>query len=171
MKLQTTLWLLAIAWSTTAKTADIVVENDVIKPEEIYDFISLDDSDVWWETPNATKYYCMMRSMWNATRHPKEFPYPARMANPLVYSARVEYRPWLLNRQTTWGVEKMAETGFNDIFRDDINRAGYVHGLCAGVGCCMPLLRLHCQHYFFFYLVSDEIFWTQWKEKDSLWTK
>ena len=105
-------------------TADIVVENDLIKPEEIYDFVVLQDSQHWWQSRNVTKYYCIMRGLWNPQNHPKKFPQLARMSNPMIYSGKKEYRPWLINRQTNIGVEKVAETGFTDAMQDSIERAG-----------------------------------------------
>jgi hypothetical protein len=103
---------------------DIVVENDIIKPEDVFDFVVLQDSDHWWEARNVTKYYCIMRSLWNPQNHPNKYPQLARMSNPLIYSGRKEFRPWLINRQTTIGVEKLAETGFTDKFRYEIDAAG-----------------------------------------------
>jgi hypothetical protein len=100
---------LALVGFASFTSADIVVENDLIKPEEIYDFVVLQDSDHWWQSRNVTKYYCVMRGLWNPQNHPQKFPQLARMSNPLVYSGTKEFRPWLLNRQTTWGVEKVAE--------------------------------------------------------------
>lgn len=104
--------------------ADIVVENDIIKPEQIYDFVVLQDSDHWWEAQNVTKYYCIMRGLWNPQNHPNKYPELARMSNPMIYSGHKEFRPWLLNRQTTLGVEKIAETGFTDILRNEMEQAG-----------------------------------------------
>lgn len=116
--------LLASLLSLSTTRADIVVENDLIKPEEIYDFVVLQDSQHYWLARNVTKYYCIMRGLWNPQNHPAKYPQLARMSNPMIYSGSKEFRPWLLNRQTTWGVEKVAETGFTDIFRKEILAAG-----------------------------------------------
>ena len=50
--------------------ADIVVVNDLIKPEDVYDFTYSTDSDIWWRSQNATKYYCIFRSTWDKENHP-----------------------------------------------------------------------------------------------------
>jgi Spondin_N len=89
--------------------ADIVVENDLIDPKEIYDFVALQDSEHWWMSGNVTKYYCIMRGLWNPQNHPAEFPQLARFSNPLMYSSTKQFLPWLRNRATTYGVEKVAE--------------------------------------------------------------
>ena len=90
-------------------SADIVVENDLIIPEEIYDFVALQDSNKWWQTTNRTKYYCIMRGLWNPQNHPAKFPELARFSNPLMYSSSKQFLPWLRNRATTYGIEKIAE--------------------------------------------------------------
>ena len=90
-------------------TADITVENDLIKPEEIYDLVYSADSKVWWRSQNATRYYCVFRNLWTKERHPKEYPKAARWSNIAMYSGTKEFRPWLKNRATTLGVEKIAE--------------------------------------------------------------
>ena len=106
--------------------AYVEVENDVILPEEIYDTVELERSSHWYTIKNTTKYYCIMRGLWSPQSHPAKFPQLARMSNPLIYSSTKEFRPWLLNRQTTVGVEKVAEFGFTDTLRDEIAQAGYV---------------------------------------------
>lgn len=98
--------LTAIASLTNA---DITVENDLIKPEDVYNFTYSTDSDVWWRSVNATKYYCVFRSHWTSENQPNEYPRNARWSDILLYSTNKEYRPWLLNRATTLGVEKVAE--------------------------------------------------------------
>ena len=130
---------LALATILSRTAADIVVENDLIKPEEIYDFVVLQDSEHWWQSHNVTKYYCIMRGLWNPQNHPKKFPQLARMSNPMIYSGTKEFRPWLLNRQTTWGVEKVAETGFTDIFRDEISSAGCVNKMLGPFLFCVSI--------------------------------
>lgn len=109
MRLPTLLPAFLSLWIAQFATADIVVENDLINPEEIYDFIVLQDSDHWWLSPNTTQYFCIMRGLWNPFNHPKKYPNLARMSNPVMYSSTKQYLPWLINRATTWGVEKIAE--------------------------------------------------------------
>lgn len=116
-------------------SADIVVENDLINPEEIYDTIVLQDSNHWWLSPNTTQYFCIMRALWNPRNHPKKYPGMARMSNPIAYSSTKEWLPWLINRATTLGVEKIAETGFTDTFKVEAEAAGrMVHDLKEGQG-------------------------------------
>mmetsp|Transcript_3387 Transcript_3387/g.7089 ORF Transcript_3387/g.7089 Transcript_3387/m.7089 type:complete len:401 (-) Transcript_3387:22-1224(-) len=105
-------------------SADIVIENDLINPEEIFDFVVLQDSSHWWLSPNSTHYFCIMRGLWNPFNHPKKYPNLARMSNPIMYSSTKQYMPWLINRATTWGVEKIAETGFTDTFKIETKAAG-----------------------------------------------
>ena len=72
--------------------ADITVENDLVKPEEIYDFIYSTDSDVWWQSQNTTKYYCIFRNLWTKKSHPREYPANARWGPVSLYSAVKEVR-------------------------------------------------------------------------------
>lgn len=72
--------------------SDIVVENDLIIPEEIYDFLYSTDSSVWWQSPNTTKYYCIFRNLWTKMHHPKEYPPNARWGPVVMYSAVKEVR-------------------------------------------------------------------------------
>ena len=88
---------------------DIEVINDLIKPEELYDFVYSTDSDVWWRTQNETKYYCVFRNLWTSERHPKDYPGQARWTNNVLYSTTKDWRPWLKNRATTLGIETIAE--------------------------------------------------------------
>lgn len=104
--------------------ADIVLDNDMIEPEEVYDFVVLQDSDRWRQSTNETKYYCIMRGLWNPQNQPHRFHPLASMSNPILYSGTKKFRPWLINRQTTWGVEKIAETGIIDVFHQEIKAAG-----------------------------------------------
>jgi hypothetical protein len=108
---QPSVFLLAVICTLllTVVTADIVVENDMIIPEEIYDFLYSTDSTVWWQSTNATKYYCIFRNMWTKAHHPKEYPANARWGNVVMYSTTKQFRPWLKNRATTAGIETLAE--------------------------------------------------------------
>lgn len=94
---------------------DITITNDLIKPEEIYDFVYSTDSDVWWRSQNVTKYYCVFRSLWTAERHPSDFPKAARWTNNVLYSTTKDWRPWLKNRTTTVGIETIAEVRFDRV--------------------------------------------------------
>lgn len=105
-------WVLAslLALQPRHVTAqDQHVVNDLIKPEEIYNFTYSTDSGVWWRTVNATKYYCIFRNHWTKERHPNEYPKLARWSDIIMYSTNKEYRPWLKNRAASLGVEKIAE--------------------------------------------------------------
>jgi hypothetical protein len=103
------LFALALALTTTAVHADIVVENDLIIPAEIYDFTYSTSSTQWWQSTNHTKYYCVFRNTWTIKNHPYEYPKAARWSNIMVYSSTKEYRPWLKNRATTLGIKTLVE--------------------------------------------------------------
>lgn len=109
-----TIWcLLASSLLFGFVSADIVVENDLIDPKDIYDVVVQQDSKHWWMSTNVTKYYCVMRGLWNPQNHPAEFPQLARFSNPLMYSSTKQFLPWLPKRATTYGVEKIAEVRNN----------------------------------------------------------
>jgi Spondin_N len=91
--------------------ADIVVNNELIKPAELYDTVTELDSKVFWQTPNVTKYYCIFRGTWDKKSHPQAYPKLARWSNQLIYSGTKQFLPWMKDRATTWGVEKIAEVG------------------------------------------------------------
>jgi len=88
---------------------DIEVVNDLIKPDEIYDFVYSTDSTVNWREQNVTKYYCVFRNLWTKERHPHDFPKAARWTNNALYSTTKDWRPWLKNRATTVGIETIVE--------------------------------------------------------------
>jgi hypothetical protein len=90
-------------------SGDIYYENELIKPDEIFDTVQLLDSDTSWQAQNVTRYYCVFRGLWDKTRQPALFPDLARFSSPLIYSGNKQYIPWLKNRATTLGVEKYAE--------------------------------------------------------------
>lgn len=106
-----TLTLLSVVVTTTR--ADIVLENDLIVADEIYDLKYALDSDVSWTTPNTTKYYCVFRSLWTPDDHPNEFPDLARMSSPSVFSHTKQFSPFLKNRDANYGVEIIAEVSFS----------------------------------------------------------
>ncbi|EEC45699.1 spondin like protein [Phaeodactylum tricornutum CCAP 1055/1] len=64
-------------------SADIVVINDLIEPEEIFDFKTLADSDHFWTASkmNRTKYYCVFRNLWDEAHHPKIHALAAKPTN------------------------------------------------------------------------------------------
>lgn len=118
-----------------------VGEDLGINVEDVFEYDVLQTSTHSSTSNNVTKYYCIMRGLWSPQRHPVAFPALARMSNPLMYSANKEmyssnmYPPWMIDRSPTWGAQKLAETGFTDMFRLDLGSAGYVlldGGMCNG---------------------------------------
>jgi len=95
--------------------ADIVFENELFVPAEIFDFVYSTDSDVWWQTPNTTKYFCVYRNLWEKEFHPKKYPKVARVSTPLIYSSTKQYHPWLKNRQTTYGVQNYVKVRIESV--------------------------------------------------------
>ena len=91
--------------------SDIIFGGELIKPEEVFDTVTLLDSNTWWLSENTTKYYCIFRGMWDDIRQPHDYPKLARWSTPALFSSNKEYMPWRLDRATTWGVEKVAEVG------------------------------------------------------------
>jgi hypothetical protein len=92
--------------------ADIVIDNEIIKPEDIYDFVT-EDSQEDWKSLNTKKYYCTYRNLWTKIDHPKDYPKFARLSNLIMYSSTTGFLPWLKTRQTTLGVETLAEVSFS----------------------------------------------------------
>jgi hypothetical protein len=73
---------------------------------------------------NRTKYYCVFRNLWDEAHHPKSYPALARWSDPVIYSSTKQYMPWLRNRQTSYGIEKLAEVctiGFTALTKLSIN--------------------------------------------------
>jgi hypothetical protein len=103
------LFALVFVLATTAVHADIVMQNDLIIPAEIYDLTYTSSSTQVWQTSNRTKYYCIFRSTWTSMLHPIEYPQAAKWSNIFFYSTTNQYRPWLKNRATTLGVETLVE--------------------------------------------------------------
>jgi hypothetical protein len=88
--------------------AALVVENEIIKPEDIYDFVTEDSAEDWMSV-NTKKYYCTYRNLWTKIDHAKDYPKFARLSNVIMYSSTTGFLPWLKTRQTTLGVETLAE--------------------------------------------------------------
>jgi hypothetical protein len=103
------LLLLMVIFFVNIVHADIVVDNEIIRPEEIFDFTYSEDSPVDWQTRNVTKYYCIYRSLWSTRDHPANFPQMARLSNVAMYTSTKQYLPWLQTRAVTVGVERLAE--------------------------------------------------------------
>jgi hypothetical protein len=93
----------------TLGRADILLENDLIVPEEIFDLKYAIDSDSDWMAPNVTKFYCVFRSLWTPEDHPVDFPDLARWSNPIIFSHAKEFTPFVKNRKANYGVEIIAE--------------------------------------------------------------
>jgi hypothetical protein len=89
--------------------ADIVIENDIFNPDDIFDFVSSDDSQEFWKSPNTKKYYCTYRNLWTKIDHPTDYPQFARLSSYIMYSSTSGFLPWLTSRATTVGVETLAE--------------------------------------------------------------
>ena len=89
--------------------ADIDIENDLIIAEEIFDLKYALDSDNRWTIGNATKYYCVFRSLWTPEDHPNLYPELAEFASPAVFSHTKAYSPFIKNREANHGVEIIAE--------------------------------------------------------------
>jgi hypothetical protein len=89
--------------------ADIVVENEIFNPDDIYDFVTSEDSEEDWKSENTKKYYCTYRNLWSKVDHPKDYPQFARLSDFILYSSTTGFLPWLVQRQTTVGVETLAE--------------------------------------------------------------
>lgn len=106
---KTLLFLLASLACFPRLRADITVINDIVIPQEIYDFVYSSDSTTWWRSKNRTSYYCIFRSLWTKESAPNDYPNMARVTDPVMYSTTKEYRPWLKGRATTRGIEKIAE--------------------------------------------------------------
>jgi hypothetical protein len=89
--------------------ADIVVDNEIYNPDDIFSFITSEDSAEDWKSTNTKKYYCTYRNLWTKIDHPQEYPQFARLSDYIMYSSTTGYLPWLIGRQTTVGVETLAE--------------------------------------------------------------
>jgi hypothetical protein len=109
MKLSPSVLLVA---SAQLVVADVVFENELIKPEEIFDLVRANDSAVKALSNNATRYYCIFRSNWSPENHPEEYPQLASWGNPMMFSHTKQYAPFLKNRAAPYGVEQIAEVSF-----------------------------------------------------------
>lgn len=89
--------------------ADIIVNNELIDPDEVYDFVYSADSDEWWKTENTKKYYCIYRNLWTKVHHPEKYPRFARLSDTIMYSSTTGFTPWLKSKRITTGVESLIE--------------------------------------------------------------
>jgi hypothetical protein len=89
--------------------ADIVVENEIFNPDDVFDFVNSEDSLEDWKSLNTKKYYCTYRNLWTKIDHPVDYPQFARLSNYIMYSSTSGFLPWLKTRATTVGVETLAE--------------------------------------------------------------
>jgi hypothetical protein len=103
-KIVTVLGLLA-----SLVTADIVFENEAIVASDVFDLKYAIKSDVVETSRNATKYYCVFRSLWTEQDHPNDYPDLARYSTPVIFSHTKQYTPFLKNRDANYGVEILAE--------------------------------------------------------------
>jgi hypothetical protein len=101
--------ILSLAALAGYAAADIVVDNEIINPDDIYDIVYSEDSDENWKSVNTKKYYCMYRNLWTKIDHPVQYPQFARLSSVIMYSSTTGFLPWLRTRSTTVGVELLAE--------------------------------------------------------------
>lgn len=100
---------LVVASIAVSTTADIVVENEPIVYNEIFDLeYAIEGVDSIYSDRHA-KYYCVFRSNWNKDNHPAEYPDSARWSAPLLYSHTKQYYPALKNKNAPNGVEQLVE--------------------------------------------------------------
>ena len=89
---------------------DIVFDNALFDPSEIFDLQFAMDSNVTSYMVNQTKYYCIFRGNWNNATQPADYPVGlARFGNQAVFSHTKQYTPYLKDREAPFGVEKIAE--------------------------------------------------------------
>lgn len=103
--MKSTAWLLLATVS-----ADIVMENELIISNEVFDLKYALDSDVEASRQrNETQLYCIFRSKWTKEDHPAHFPKLARFSTPVLFSHTKQYTPFLKNREANYGVKIIAE--------------------------------------------------------------
>jgi hypothetical protein len=124
MKVSCLCLMLSLSWIDVL--GQVVFENELFKPEEVFDFEYSTDSDVYWTNQNVSKYYCIFRSLWTEENQPEKYPVSARWGDQIIHSGTKQFTPWLKNRVTTLGVEKVAESGFVDTFEKEAVYAGKV---------------------------------------------
>ena len=90
-------------------SADIIFENEEIKVDEVFDLKYALNSGVLKNVRNATKYYCVFRSLWTPEDHPNHYPKLARYTTPVLFSHTKQYTPFLKNREANYGLEIIAE--------------------------------------------------------------
>jgi hypothetical protein len=63
--------------------------------------------------------------LWTKIDHPNEYPQFARLSDFILYSSTTGFLPWLIGRQTTVGVETLAEvsSSFHSSSNQSINQS------------------------------------------------
>jgi hypothetical protein len=100
---------LAVVLAVVPSTADIVVENEPIIYDEIFDLEYAFEGKQSIYSDTVAKYYCVFRSNWSKENHPEEFPPAARWSAPLLFSHTKQYVPALKNKKAPNGVEQLVE--------------------------------------------------------------
>lgn len=111
-------------------SADIVLENELIKTEEIFDLVYARESEppVFAGSSVQAMYYCVFRSNWNKKNHPEDYPSLANWGAPAILSHTKQYAPFLKGREAEFGVEQIAETGSVEVFAQEVRNAGELIG-------------------------------------------
>jgi Spondin_N len=109
---------LVVLFVVVPSTADIVVENEPIIYDEIFDLDYAIESDESIYSAKQAKYYCVFRSNWNKENHPADYPKLARWSAPLLYSHTKQYFPALKNKEAPNGVEQLVEVSYISLFSD-----------------------------------------------------
>jgi Spondin_N len=103
---------LAVVFAVVPSAADIVVENEPIVYDEIFDLeYAIEGVDSIY-SERVAKYYCVFRSNWSKENHPAEFPQSARWSAPLLFSHTKQYYPALKNKEAPNGVEQLVEVRY-----------------------------------------------------------
>ena len=110
MRFSTTTAAACFLLAAITVTADIVMENELIISNEVFDLNYAMDSQVEAvRQRNETQMYCIFRSKWTVEDHPEHFPKLARFSTPVLFSHTKQYTPFLKNREANYGVEVLAE--------------------------------------------------------------
>jgi hypothetical protein len=114
MRLTTSTAAGALLLATTVIQADIVMENELIISNEVFDLNYAMDSEVEAvRQRNETQFYCIFRSKWTVEDHPEHFPKLARFSTPVLFSHTKQYTPFLKNREANYGIEIIAEVSLS----------------------------------------------------------
>ncbi|GAX25699.1 hypothetical protein FisN_14Lh007 [Fistulifera solaris] len=125
MRLTTSTAAGALLLATTGIQADIVMENELIISNEVFDLNYAMDSEVEAvRQRNETQFYCIFRSKWTVEDHPEHFPKLARFSTPVLFSHTKQYTPFLKNREANYGIEIIAEEGFTSKMQEQLDQAG-----------------------------------------------